>query len=205
MLEKQLQERWILFSELWHLLKGYLAIKYTDWEALPAEQQEQLLLTTGTTFIMEQLPMHLQWLAGFVAKATILRSMRPKTVAALMKLLEKLAPEEARADLREHNSFVQYWGDLGHDIEFIDHLNNWQVRLNRHTWHWAIAASVACAQAGEDARFMFLKQSDSDSEGHRFFQVADDLEADDYQDGKLTLWHLDQDHWAWLDGGTSIH
>src|SRR5436853_186583 len=85
LLETQLRERRILFAELWHLLKGYVASKLADWESLPGEQRDQIILATGTTFIMEQLPPRLQWLAGPIAQATALRSMRLKTVAELMK------------------------------------------------------------------------------------------------------------------------
>jgi serine/threonine protein kinase len=56
LVRSQLQERRLLFSEVWHLLKAYLNAKVPDWESLPPAQQEQLLLTTGTTFILEQLP-----------------------------------------------------------------------------------------------------------------------------------------------------
>jgi hypothetical protein len=49
-----------------------------------------------------------------------------------------------------------------------------------------------------NAPFIFLKQADSDEQGHRYFHIVDDLEADDFQEGKMTLWHLRNDHFAWL-------
>jgi len=77
-------------------------------------------------------------------------------------------------------------------------LSEWQARLDQETGHWAIAVPVACAQLLEDARFTFLKQGYSDEIGHRFFQIVGDVEADAFQDGKLTLWDLRNDHFAWL-------
>src|SRR5207248_7167190 len=59
LLETQLRERRILFSDLWHLLKGYIANKLSDWESLAAEQRDQIILATGTTFVLEQLPSRL--------------------------------------------------------------------------------------------------------------------------------------------------
>jgi len=49
----------------------------------------------------------------------------------------------------------------------------------------------------EDARFTFLKQAYSDERGNKYFQIVGDFEADGFQDGKLTLWHLRNDHFAW--------
>jgi len=89
--ETQLKERRLLFSELWHLLKGYLANKLADWESLPGEQRDQIILSTGTTFIMEQLPPRLDWLAGPIAQATVLRSIRLKKVADLIQKNQDLS------------------------------------------------------------------------------------------------------------------
>src|SRR6185436_19068086 len=87
LLETQLRERRILFAELWHLLKGYLASKLPDWDSQPTDQRDQIILATGTTFIMEQLPPGLQWLAGPIAQATVLRSIRLKSVAEVIRLI----------------------------------------------------------------------------------------------------------------------
>jgi hypothetical protein len=52
----------------------------------------------------------------------------------------------------------------------------------------------------ESAQFTFLKRTDRDEQGHRFFNVVSDLEADAFQEeGKLSLWHLRNDHFAWLE------
>jgi serine/threonine protein kinase len=197
-LETQLRERRILFSEFWHLLKGYLANKLTDWESLPGEQRDQIILATGTTFVMEQLPPGLEWLAGPIAQATVLRSIRLKRVADLMKLIANRVSEAVREDLEHHNCLIQYLRDLQRSVGFVEQLSAWEARLNRETGHWAIAVPVAFAQLTDDARFTFLKQACSDEQGHRYFQIVGDFEADGFEDGKLTLWHLRNDHFAWL-------
>ena len=48
------------------------------------------------------------------------------------------------------------------------------------------------------ALFTFVRQSHLDPYGHRFFEIVSDVEADDFQDAKLTLWHLQDDHLAWF-------
>src|SRR5438094_1218014 len=196
--ETQLRERRILFSELWHLLKGYLANKLTDWESLTAEQRDQIILATGTTFVMEQLPPRLESLAGPIAQATVLRSIRPKRVADLMKLIADRISDAVREDMEQHNCLIQYLRDLQRSVGFVEQLSAWEARLDRETGHWAIAVPVAFAQLLADARFTFLKQVSSDEQGHRFFQIVGDVEADDFDDDKLTVWHLRNDHFAWL-------
>src|SRR4029079_3518188 len=64
LLETQLKEKRILFAEVWHLFKGYIGSKVPDWESITPQQRDQIILATGTTFIGEQLPEQLQWLAG---------------------------------------------------------------------------------------------------------------------------------------------
>jgi len=198
LVETQLRERRILFSELWHLLKGYVANRLAGWESLPPQQRDQIILATGTTFIMEQLPPRLQWLAGPIAQATALRSMRLKTVAELMRLIAHPISEHVREDLQHHNCFVQYLRDLERPVDFVERLNCWDVRLNRTTGHWAIALPVASGQLPDSDQLIFVKQSHSDEQGHRHFHIVGDLEADDFQDGKLTLGHIQNDHFAWL-------
>jgi len=197
-METQLRERRILFSEVWHLLKGYLAHKQADWESLSGEQRDQLILATGTTFVMEQLPPQLEWLAGPIAQATVLRSMRLKRVADLMKLIGNPISDAVRQDMENHNCLLQYLRDLQRSVGFVEQLTAWEARLDRETGHWAIAAPVACSQLMDDARFTFLKQAYGDEQGHRYFQIVGDIEADGFQDGKLTMWDLRNDHFAWL-------
>lgn len=198
LIETQLKERRILFAALWQVLKGYLTSKLPDWDSLNEAQRDQILLTTGTTFILEQLPPRLQWLAGAIAQATTLRGARLKTVAELMKLLCHPASESALVDLRRHNCLVQLAADLGHSLEFIDHLNTWEVRLSPQTLHWSLSSSLASGYLADDAQFTFLRQVYADDQGHRYYQIVDDLAADDYQSGKLSLWHLQFDRYAWI-------
>ena len=202
-LETQLKERRILFSELWHLLKGYLANKLADWESLPSEQRDQIILATGTTFIMEQLPPRLQWLAGPIAQATVLRSMRLKKVAELMRLIANPVSESVREDVECHNCLIQHLRDLERSVDFVKRLNTWEARLNPTTAHWAVAMPVAWGQLLDSAQFTCLKQTYSDEQGHRYFHIVGDLEADAFEDDKLTLWHLKQDHFAWLGTAAS--
>jgi serine/threonine protein kinase len=198
LLETQLRERRLLFAEVWHLLKGYVAGKVPDWESVPAEQREQVLLATGTTFIAEQLPEALSWLAGPIAQSTVLRSIRLKSVSELLALIRSPVPEPARVDVAQFNTLIQYLRDLERPTTFVEGLNSWDARLDRETGHWGISAPLAYAQLSDSALFTFVKEDHRDLSGHRFFEIVSDLEADDYQDSKLTLWHLQDDHRAWL-------
>jgi serine/threonine protein kinase len=200
LVETQLKARRILFSEVWHLLKGYVGGQVPDWETLPPSQRDNILLATGTTFIAEQLPEQLHWLGGAIAQSTVLRSMRLKSVNELLGLIQSPAPEPALQDVDRFNTLVQYMRDLERPTEFIQRLNTWDTRLNRETGHWAVSAPLAYAQLSDDALFTFVKEAHRDPLGHRFFEIVADLEADDYQDCKLTLWHLQDDHLAWLGG-----
>jgi serine/threonine protein kinase len=198
LLQTQLEERQILFADLWPLLKGYLASKLSEWDALPPEQQGQIILAAGTTFIMEQLPSHLQWLAGPIARATVLRSMRLKDIGTLMRLIGKPVSEYVRDDLLQRNDLVQYLRDVQGTLDFVERLNTWEVSLHPKTGHWTILASVASAHLGDSAQFTFLKQGFATPQGDRFYQIVGDLEADDFDGGKLSCWHLRDDHFAWI-------
>jgi len=198
LLETQLKERQILFADLWHLFKGYLAHKVPDWESLAQDQQDSVILATGTTFIMEQLPSPLQWLAGPIAQATVLRSMRLKTVDELMALLASPIEGEILDDLMSANGFAQYLRDLELTVGFVERLNTWEVRRDQTTGHWGIGAPAACGQLADPAQVAFLRLGYGDAYGHRYYQVVGDLEADDFEDSKLVLWHLRNDPCAWL-------
>jgi serine/threonine protein kinase len=198
LVSSQLQERRLLFAEVWHVLKGYIAGKVPDWELLEPDQRDQIILATGTTFITEQLPEPLQWLAGPIAQSTVLRSIRLKRVSDLLALIQNPAPEPTQEDLEKFNTLIQYMRDLERSTEFVHRLNSWETKLDQQSGHWAVAAPTAYSQLSENALFTFLKESGRDPYGHRFFEVVPDLEADDFQDSKLTLWHLQDDHQAWL-------
>jgi len=198
LLETQLKERQILFADLWHLFKGYLAHKVPDWESLAQEQQDSVILATGTTFILDQLPPRLQWLAGPIAQATVLRSIRLKTVEALMALISSPIAGGVLDDVREANCFIQYLRDLELPVGFVERLNTWEVRSDQATGHWAISAPAACGHLGDPAQVAFLRLARGDPYGHRYYDVVGDLEADDCEDTKLVLWHLRNDPCAWL-------
>jgi serine/threonine protein kinase len=198
LLQTQLKERRLLFSDVWHLLKAYIAEKVPDWESLDHQQQGQIILATGTTFIMEQVPARLAWLAGPIAQATVLRNLRIKNMAELLKLLAHLAPDHVREDIEQHNCFIEYLRALEQPIEFVGNLNTWETRYDRKSGHWAIAASVGYGQLSDSAPYTFLKQTHGDEEGHRYLHVVDELEADESEGRKLTLWQVSNDHFAWL-------
>ena len=198
LIQTQLKERRILFSELWHLLKGHVANELDDWESLSQEQHDEIILATGTNFIRDQLPPQLQWLADPIAQATTLRGMRLKTVADLMKLVAIPISDSVREDLQRHNCFVQYLCDLEHSIEFVTHLNAWEVRWNQDTEYWAIATSCAWHQFPQEAESICLKLASQDEQCHKFFQIVTDLEADDFQGKKLTLEDLKTDPLSWI-------
>ena len=198
LVESQLKERHLLFSEVWHLLKAYVGVRIPGWEDLPQTEREQTILATGITFIQEQLPERLQWLAEPIARCTVLRGIRLKSVSELMRLLVNPVPEEMRRDLEEANLFAGYLRDQGRSLHFLDELNAWEARRQDGSGHAAISAPYGCAQLGGDAVFICLREVHRDGEGHRFYELSGDLEADEFQDGKLTLWHLRDDHSAWL-------
>ncbi len=194
----QLQERRILFAELWHLLKSYLASQVAEWESLTEEQHGQMLLDTGIAFIADQLPGQLQWLAEPIARATTLRSFRLKTVADLMAMIGQPIPEAIQEDITHHNEAVQMALDLDPPVTFRQPLNVWDVRLNPQSSHWAVSTSLAASELWQVAEFTFVKELSRDEEGHRFFEIVGDLEADFFEGQKLTLRQLATDHTAWL-------
>ncbi len=194
----QLKERRILFSELWHLLKSYLASQVEEWESLSEEQHGQMLLDTGTAFIADQLPIPLQWLAEPIARATTLRSFRLKSVADLMKMIGEPVSESIQEDIARYNGAVQMARDLDPPVTFRQPMNVWDVRINPQTEHWALSSSLAASELWQVAEFAFVKEFCRDEAGHRFFQIVGDLEADFHQGDKLTLKHLATDHSAWL-------
>lgn len=198
LVQTQLRERRLLFSEFWHLLKAYLAAKVPDWEAMGAAGQEQVLLSTGTTFVLEQLPPPLAWLAGAIAQATVLRSLRLPGVVALAQLLGNPAPAEVFTDLAAHSRLLRQLGELGLPADLAARLNTWDVRPHPATGHWAIAAPAACWELAENAAFLCLRQHAVDDEEHTYWEAVDEFEADEADGGRVTLARLRNDHRAWL-------
>lgn len=194
----QLKERRILFSELWHLLKSYLASQMEDWDSLSEEQHGQMLLDTGISFIADQLPLQLKWLAEPVARATTLRSFRLKSVADLMNMIGVPVAESVQEDIARCNGAAVMARDLDPPVTFREPMNVWDVRQNPQTAHWAVSTSLAASELWQVAEFTFVKEFCRDEAGHRFFQIVGDLEADFIEGEKLTLRHLATDHAAWV-------
>lgn len=203
LVQTQLREQRLLFAEFWHLLKAYLAERVPEWENLPPDQQAQLLLGSGTTFIQEQLPAPLTWLAAPIARATVLRSLRINRVGDLARLLGNPAPEHVRADVRAHNCLLRHLEGLGLPTDFADRLNIWDVRLDRRTGHWAIAAPAACWELADNAPFVYLRRGHTDEQGHTYWHAVDEFEADPTPAGRANLAQLRHDHRAWLGAAPS--
>lgn len=194
----QLVERSILFSEVWHLLKAYIAAKVPDWETLPPIQRDEILLSTGTTFIFEQIPAPLNWLAPAIARATTLRSLRARDLRELIVLLGNPAPEHVLLDVTQHSLLLRHLGDLGLDPQFARRLNTWEVRLDRISGHWTISAALVARELEENARFVYLRHDHSDAEGNQYWITVDESEASHVDGHAMTIAHLSRDHKSWL-------
>ncbi len=199
LVQTQLRERRLLFAEFWHLLKAYLAARLPEWEHLPPEEQNQMLVGSGTTFIHEQLPTALAWLAGPIARATILRSLRIGSLNDLARCLGQPAPEHIRADVAAHSALLRHLAQLGLPADLAERLNTWDVRLDRRTGHWTVAAPAACWELADNAPFVFLRRTHTDAEGHTYWQAVDEFEADLTPGGRAHLGLLRHDHHAWLE------
>lgn len=194
----QLVERNLLFSEVWHLLKSYLAAKVPDWDSLPPEQHDQIILSAGTTFILEQLPAPLAWLAGAIARATVFRSLRARDLRELIVLLSNPASEEAQTDVTEHSCLVRHLRQLGLEPAFAMHLNTWELRHNRQSGHWTVAAPFVARELGENARFIFVRRDHTDEDGHTYWTAVDESEAARAPGAAASIAKLCNDHRAWL-------
>ncbi|MCF7764678.1 MAG: hypothetical protein K9N62_13490 [Verrucomicrobia bacterium] len=200
LLQTQLGERRILFSEFWHLLKGYLAEELPDWEQLSEEAHLEMLLSVGTTFIRDQLPPRLEWLAGPIAQATTLRSIRVASIARLMQLLEDPLDSTLFSQIQNTNGFVIHLNAMDQSARFTAPLNSWEVRRNPQTELWAISTPCAWRHARELACLFSLKLNHQDEQGHRFYSIVTEEEADRFQGIGLTLHALQNDHLAWIGG-----
>jgi hypothetical protein len=199
LIHTQLLERQILFSEFWHLLKGYLASQVADWEALPEQQHREMLLATGRDFISDQLPDALKWLADPIAQATTLRSFRIENIAYIMEQIALPVSEAVREDILANNAVVKLGPDLFPPVEFTQAFNVWEVRQHPQNGHWAISARRLVAnELRTVAAFTFLREALRDEEGNRFYEIVGDLEADYRGDERLILANLAADSKAWL-------
>lgn len=198
LVQTQLADGRLLFADAWHVLKAYLSRKVAGWENLKPAEQDEMLLNTGLTFIQEQLPPLLAWLAEPIARATILRSARLKTVRDLMRLVARPISDEAREDLREHNGYLQYLAALDWPSDFVAELNAWEISREPVAQHWAIGAMTAGHALEDSAELIFLKAISRDAAGRRFYRVVDELEADHEGAARLTLGRILHDRQAWL-------
>jgi serine/threonine protein kinase len=199
LIQTQLRERRILFSEFWHLLKGYLAKLVPEWEGYDDDQRRELLISTGSEFISDQLPDQLKWLAKPIAHATTLRSYRIQSIGELLDLLAAPISEEIRADIAAHNPVVQMARDLEPPVEFREAFNQWEVRLDPRSGHYAISSRrLATHELRQISLFTFLKEACRDEAGHRFYEIVGDLEADMIEGERMTLDRLAQIPGAWL-------
>lgn len=198
LLETQLRERQILFSELWHLLKGYVAHERQDWLQLTENQQSQILIDVGLNFIQQQLPPPLQWLANPISQATTLRRLRCPSMLDLLHLIADPIPPETRTQITRSNSLVAYLVDLDRPIDFLHTLNSWDVYEEKTSGQVAIAAHIAHAQIPDLAPLTFLHETTLDPAGHHLYQIVADTEADPGPTGKLTLADICNDRTAWL-------
>jgi hypothetical protein len=198
LLETQVRQRWVLFADFWPLLKSYLTLNVDQWDAQSRESQDQMLLETGIQFISDRLAPQFRWLATPIARATVLRSLRLKSIAEVRALAGKPILLDVQSDLLEHNGLVLFLRDMEHPVDFVHHLNTWQVKFHHHMGHWTIGAPAASTYTEDTHRLIFLKEAHRDEEEHRYYEVTSDLEADDVNDEKLSLWHLRDDHQAWI-------
>jgi len=198
LVQTQLRERQLLFSEVWHLLKAYVAAHVVDWEALPSLEQDQILLSTGTNFIVEQLPPALNWLGAAIAQATVLRSLRVRNLEALVELLASPAPEPVLADLATHNTLLRCLRNLELDTHFVTQLDTWETRADPASGRWAVAASAGVRALGDNAGFVYLHRSHADAEGNSYWEAVEEDAADETAVGKACLAHLANDPQAWI-------
>ncbi len=200
LLRTQLEERRILFADVWHLLKAYVSARVPDWESLPPEQRDQIVLTAGTTFILEQLPPQMTWLAGPIARATTLRSLRLKSISELLALVANPVPEAVRQDLEQHNSLVACLRQLDLPLDLVARLNTWDVHPDASGNHWAVAGPFAARELGDNAQFVFLKKAIETGHGQCFWEAVDEFAADERDGLRLTLQQISDDYRSWIDG-----
>lgn len=194
LVETQLHERRFLFAEFWHVLKGYLAEAVDGWEELTEGQHGELLMTTGEDFIREHLPEALAWLSGPIARATTLRNFRLQSVGDLMDSLREPITADMAALMEKTNGFVQYVSDLGRWDGRLQRLNRWDIRWHEGVGTWALNGPTCCRCLQGDADFAFVRESEVDFEGHRFFVLS----ADDGTQAPRALSELKRDKRSWL-------
>ncbi|MBM3823929.1 MAG: hypothetical protein FJ404_13775 [Verrucomicrobia bacterium] len=200
LVETQLKDRHVLFAEVWHLIKGLLAHEVEGWDNLGEEERQQAILDQGIALIAAQMPPALVWLADPVARSTTLRSLRLGSISELMDLVAVPVAEEVRQDVLAHNGLIRLAGDMGQSSDFVQRLNVWDLRWEAQSAHWSIRTPFAALALAEMAPFIFLKTLYRDAEGHTFYQIVTDTDADTMDGTALTLARLSEDHFAWIGG-----
>lgn len=198
LIETQLKECRLLFPEFWHLLKAYLAERVPEWESMSEAERGELLRETGRTFIREQLPDPLGWLAEPITRATILRSLRVADMAELIQWIGNPAPAEAIEFIARENRSLAYLRRLDLPTDFVPRLNTWDVRRDPDTGGWVLAAPALARQVADAAPWLHLRRVRPLPDGGECWELVDELEADRQTDGPVSLARLRSNHRAWL-------
>lgn len=178
LVETQLRERRLLFAEFWHVLRGYLTDQIEDWDDLEPDVQDQMLMDTGLSFIRDNLPEKMQWLAEPIAQATTLRRLRIQSVSELKSLMSRPIDDDVRDDLDAHNVFVQFLKDQDELENFLNRLNLWDVRHHDLSGHWSISTRACCRHLANKEEYSYVIRTEIDFEGHAFYHLAGDETSD---------------------------
>lgn len=198
LIETQLKECRLLFPEFWHLLKAYLAERVPEWESMSEAEHGELLHETGRTFIREQLPDPLGWLAEPITRATILRSLRVADMAELIHCTGNPAPAEALEAITRDHRALAYLNRLELPTDFVARLNTWDVRRDPDTGGWLLAAPALARQLAAAAPSLYLRRIRAMPDGGQCWELVDEMEADRQADVPLSLDGLRSNHQAWL-------
>lgn len=194
LVETQLNERRLLFAEFWHVLRGYLADQVEDWDSLESDVQDDMLMDTGMTFIRDHLPESMHWLAEPIAYATVLRRLRYESMSDLKALMGNPIPEMVREDLETNNQFVQYLRDQGELGDFLDGLNEWDVRKHDLSGHWAINAGACCLFLSDHEDYSFVIKAEMDFEGHQYYRLS----GEETDESPIPMMDLQDERMGWV-------
>jgi len=194
LVETQLEERRLLFAEFWHVLRGYMAEEVEDWESIEPDTQDSMLMDTGMNFIRDHLPAPMQWLAEPVAHATVLRRLRYGSMAELKAFMGNPISEAVREDLEIHNQFVQYLRDQGELGDFLDRLNEWDVRKHDLSGHWAVSAMAGCHFLADHEDYSYVIKAEMDDAGHQYYRLS----GENPDEIPVTMMELKDSRMVWV-------
>lgn len=194
LVETQLEERCLLFAEFWHVLRGYMAEEIEDWESIEPDTQDSMLMETGMNFIRDHLPERMHWLAQPIAYATVLRRLRYESMSELKNFMGKPISEAVREDLEANNQFVQYLRDQGELGDFLDGLNEWEVREHDLSGHWAISAMAGCHFLADHEDYSYVIKAEMDDEGHQYYRLS----GEDANESPITMMALKDSRMGWV-------